>query len=122
MARFDETFTALRSVLEAHAARMMVTVDKPGHFELASRTQTDRVGRPLFCAAVKVNKVSVSYHLMPLYADKTLRDAMSPTLRKHMKGKACLSFTTVEAGELEELAAITKRGIAGFRHLKLPWA
>jgi hypothetical protein len=32
------------------------------------------------------------------------------------------NFTTVEPGQLKELAAVTKKGIAGFKNLKLPWA
>ena len=119
---FAATFAALRAILEPHAKRLTVTVDKPGHFELASPTMTDRAGRPLFCAAVQINKNYVSYHLMPVYANTALRNSLSPALRKRMQGKACFNFTTVEPGQLKELAAVTKKGIAGFKNLKLPWA
>jgi hypothetical protein len=119
---FAATFEALRAILEPHAKRLTVTVDKPGHFELASPTMTDRVGRPLFCAAVQINKNYVSYHLMPVYANAALCIRLSPALRKRMQGKACFNFTTVEPGQLKELAAVTKKGIAGFKNLKLPWA
>jgi len=119
---FAATFAALRALLEAHAKRLTVTVDEPGHFELASPTMTDRVGRPLFCAAVQINKSYVSYHLMPVYANPALRNSLSPALKKRMQGKSCFNFTTVEPGQLKELAAVTKKGIAGFKNLKLPWA
>jgi len=119
---FAATFAALRAILEPHAKRLTVTVDEPGHFELASPTMTDRAGRPLFCAAVQINKNYVSYHLMPVYANTALRNSLSPALRKRMQGKACFNFTTVEPGQLKELAAVTKKGIAGFKNLKLPWA
>ena len=119
---FAATFAALRAILEPHAKRLTVTVDEPGHFELASPTMTDRVGRPLFCAAVQINKNYVSYHLMPVYANPALRNSLSPTLRKRMQGKSCFNFTTVEPGQLKELAAVTKKGIAGFKNLELPWA
>ena len=119
---FATTFAALRAILAPHAKRLTVTVDEPGHFELASPTMTDRVGRPLFCAAVQINKNYVSYHLMPVYANPALRNSLSPALRKRMQGKACFNFTTVEPGQLKELAAITKKGIAGFKNLNLPWA
>jgi len=33
---------------------MTVTVNEPGHYQLASSTMTDRVGRPLFCASVQI--------------------------------------------------------------------
>jgi hypothetical protein len=119
---FAATFAALRAILEPHAKRLTVTVDEPGHFELASPTMTDRVGRPLFCAAVQINKNYVSYHLMPVYANPALRNSLSPALRKRMQGKSCFNFTTVEPGQLKELAAVTKKGIAGFKNLELPWA
>jgi hypothetical protein len=82
---------------------------------------TDRSGRPLFCASVQIDKNYVSYHLMPVYGNKALRDSLS-SLRKRMQGKSCFAFTTVEAEQLKELAAVTKKGIAGFKSLKLPWA
>jgi hypothetical protein len=119
---FAATFAALRAILEPHAKRLTVTVDEPGHFELASPTMTDHAGRPLFCAAVQINKNYVSYHLMPVYANTALRNSLSPALKKRMQGKACFNFTTVEPGQLKELAAVTKKGIAGFKNLKLPWA
>ena len=119
---FAATFAALRALLEAHAKRLTVTVDEPGHFELASPTMTDRVGRPLFCAAVQINRNYVSYHLMPVYANPALRNGLSPALRKRLQGKSCFNFTTVEPDQIEELAAVTKKGIAGFKNLKLPWA
>jgi hypothetical protein len=111
---FADTFVALRAILEPHAKRMAVTVDEPGHYQLASPTMTDRIGRPLFCASVQINKNYVSYHLMPVYANKALRDSLSPSLRKRMQGKSCFNFTTVEPEQLRELAAVTKKGIAGF--------
>jgi hypothetical protein len=119
---FAATFAALRAILEPYVKRLTVTVDEPGHFELASPTMTDRVGRPLFCAAVQINKNYVSYHLMPVYANTALRNSLSPALRKRMQGKSCFNFTTVEPDQLEELAAVTKKGIAGFKNLNLPWA
>ena len=120
--RFADTFAALRAILEPHAKRMAVTVDEPGHYQLASPTMTDRIGRPLCCASVQVNKNYVSYHLMPVYGNKALRDSLSSSLRQRMQGKSCFNFTTVEADQLKELAAVTERGIAGFKNLKLPWA
>jgi hypothetical protein len=124
MAKADglsQTFAALKKVLEPHAKRMTVTLDEPGHYQVASRTMKDRVGRPLFCASVRVGKRYVSYHLMPLYMNTALRSSMSPTLRKRMQGKSCLNFTTVDPTQLKELAALTRKGIAGFKNLKLPW-
>ncbi len=120
--RFAQTFAALRAILEPHAKRMTVTVDEPGHYQLASPTMTDRVGRPLFCASVEINRNYVSYHLVPVYTDKALRESLSASLKKRMQGKSCFNFTTVEPGQLKELAVVTRKGISGFKNLKLPWA
>jgi hypothetical protein len=119
---FAETFAALRAILAPHAKRMTVTADEPGRYALASPTMTDRIGRPLFCASVQISKNYVSYHLMPVYGNKALRDSLSPLLRKRMQGKSCFNFTSVEPAQLKELAALTKKGIAGFKNLTLPWA
>jgi hypothetical protein len=78
---FADIFAALRAILEPHAKRMTVTLDEPGHYRLASPTMTDRIGRPLFCASVQINKNYVSYHLMPVYGNNALRDSLSPSLR-----------------------------------------
>ena len=71
---------------------------------------------------MQIHKSYVSYHLMPVYDNKALRASLSPSLRKRMQGESCFNFTTVEPGQLKELAAITKKGIAGFKNLKLLWA
>lgn len=115
-----ETFAALRAILEPYSKRMIVTADE-GCYQLASPTMTDRLGRPLFCASVESNKNYVSFHLMPVYMNPSLRDSLSPGLRKRMQGKSCFNFTTVDPVQLKELAAVTKKGIAGFKNLKLPW-
>lgn len=119
--RFAETFAALRAILEPHAKSMTVAVDKPGLYQLASPTMTDRVGRPLLCAWVQVNRNYVSYHLMPLYMKTSLRDSLSPALKTRMQGKSCFNFTSIESEQLKELSEITRKGIAGFKDLQLPW-
>jgi hypothetical protein len=38
-----------------------------------------------------------------------------------MQGKACFNFTTIEPAHVKELSALTKRGLARMKTLKLPW-
>jgi hypothetical protein len=121
-ATFDETFATLRGVLERHANRLTVQVDEPGNYQLALRTRTDRTGRPLFVAAVQTKKNYVSFHLMPVYACPELLEELSPSLRKRMQGKACFNFTTIDPTHVKELSAITKKGIARFENVKVPWS
>ena len=119
---FVETFQTLRSILERNRGQMKVMVDTDTEFSVASPTMTDRTGRPLFAAAVQVRKSYVSYHLMPIYMDPALMPTVSAALRKRMQGKACFNFKTIERSEAKELATLTKRALAGFKDLKLPWA
>jgi hypothetical protein len=115
------TFSALRAILEPYSKQLVLTADEPGRYELASPTMTDRLGRPLSCAAVQVRKNYVSYHLMPVYVDKALRESLPPELRKRMQGKSCFNFAAVHPSELKELRSVTKKGIAAFKNLDLPW-
>jgi hypothetical protein len=119
---FEETFLTLRGILEHHRGKMKVTADTPRNFTLASPTMVDRTGKPLFAASVQIMKSYVSFHLMAVYVNPALAEALSPALRKRMQGKACFNFTTIDAAQAKELAALTKKGFAGFKNLQVPWA
>lgn len=119
---FAETFAALRGLLQRHGKKLLTTVDKPGDFQVGSPTMTDRIGRPLFVAAVQIKKTYVSFHLMPVYAKPALLASLSPALKQRMQGKACFNFSAIDADQLKELSALTKTGIDGFKNLDLPWA
>jgi hypothetical protein len=121
-ATFERTFKTLRGILAAYDKDLLVHVDKPEAYELCSKTMTDRIGRPLFVAAVQVKKTYVSYHLMPVYAVPDLLKGMSPALKKRMQGKACFNFTAIDPRQAKELAALTKAGMSAFKNVKLPWA
>ena len=118
----DDTFKTLRAVLKPHARKLLVQVDKPGNYQLASRTMKDRVGRPLFVAAVQTKKNYVSFHLMPVYSAPELLESISPGLRKRMQGKSCFNFKTIEREQVNELSALTKTGIKALERVTLPWA
>ena len=119
---FDDIFRALRAILRPHAKRLLVQVDKPGNYQLGSRTMKDRAGRPLFVAAVQTKKNYVSFHLMPVYAAPELLQSLSPALRKRMQGKSCFNFKTIDREQAKELAHLTKTGLEALEKVKLPWA
>jgi hypothetical protein len=121
-ATFEATFKTLRGVLQRFDKELLVEVDTPETYQLASKTLKDRIGRPLFVAAVQVKKSYVSYHLMPVYAVPGLLKGMSPNLKKRMQGKACFNFTSIEPAQAKELSALTNAGIAAFKKVKVPWA
>ena len=117
-----ETFTTLREVLASQSGDLVVTVDRPGDFQVASPTMQDRIGRPLSVAGVRTRKHYVSYFLMPVYAAPRLVRSLSPGLKKRMHGLSCFNFTAIDADQAKELAALTKAGIEAFRDVPLPWA
>ena len=39
-----------------------------------------------------------------------------------MQGKSCFNFTTIEPAHVKELSALTKKGLARIKNVKLPWA
>ncbi|MEO7274600.1 MAG: hypothetical protein ABIX28_04410 [Vicinamibacterales bacterium] len=119
---FPQTFRTLRGLLEKHRGRMMVVADTPVDYSIASPDMVDRSGRPVFVAAVQIKKSYVSFHLMPVYMNPALLESLSPALRKRMQGKSCFNFVTIEPADARELSAVTRKGIAGFKDLKLPWA
>ena len=117
-----ETFATLREVLAAQSDELVVTVDRPGDFQVASPTMQDRIGRPLAVAGVRTRKHYVSYFLMPVYAAPRLVRSLSPVLKKRMHGLSCFNFTTIDSNQIKELSRVTKAGIEAFRDVPLPWA
>src|SRR5688572_18906148 len=89
------TFITLRKMLQQHGRQLRIVADNPGDFQLASRTQVDRIGRPLFAASVQIRKRYVSLHVVGICAPELL-EAMSPGLRKRLSGKTCFNFTTID--------------------------
>jgi hypothetical protein len=118
---FAETFATLRRILERHGKQLKVIVDKPGDFQLASPTLVDRIGRPLFAAAVQIKKNYVSFHVIGIDTPELLK-GMSPTLRKRMQGKMCFNFTAIDPEQAKELAAVTKKRLERFEKIQLPWS
>lgn len=118
----SETFGTLREILAAHSDELVVTVDRPGDFQVASPTMQDRIGRPLAVAGVRTRKHYVSYFLMPVYAAPRLAQSLSPGLKRRMHGQSCFNFTTIDPDQVKELIRLTKAGIDAFRDVPLPWA
>ena len=110
---FEATFQALRGMLKKHAKELKVAADKPGKYWLDAYDEKRK--RAILFAAAVVQKNYVSFHLMPVYMNKTMQEAISESLRKHMQGKACFNFKTIEPDRIKELAALTAKGFQGFK-------
>jgi len=53
-------------------------------------------------------------HLVPVYVDPSLLDAISPALRKRMQGKNCFSFKKLEPELIAELGTLIDTGVKAF--------
>ena len=111
---FQETYEALRALLKPYEPRLAVVVDKPRAYYLASNTSKTASASAIWFGGVEIKKNYVSFHLIPVYASATLREALSPSLRKRMQGKSCFNFTAIGPAHLKELTAVTRKGFAGF--------
>ena len=111
---FQEIFDALKPIFEDYAGNLGVQVDKPGEYFLETKTAM-RKGQRLQFGGVKIGKAYVSFHLMPIYMNPKLQEAVSPELRKRMQGKSCFNFTSVDPGHIAELKKLTKAGFDEFQ-------
>jgi len=121
-ANLHDVFVSLRAILQPYGSRRdFLQSDSGERFTLSSAKKTDRIGRPLFIAAVEANARYVSYHLIPIYMNPALQSAVPPGLKKRMHGKSCFNFTSIDGQQLQELAALTEQAIASFKDVTLPW-
>jgi hypothetical protein len=110
----DAVFLKLKAILEPYAPRLAVVTDTGSDYYLDTR-YIMKNKKPLFFGSVRRGKSGVSFHLMPLYMYADLLDGVSPELKKHLQGKSCLNFTSVDEKLFKELARVTKAGFARYR-------
>ena len=110
----DGLFDRLRKVLEPYAKHMVVKHDGPGIYYLES-APVPKYGTEVFFAAVQAGKTQVNFHFMPIYVFPEMREALSPALRKRLRGTSKFTFTELDAPLLKELTALTKKGYQGYR-------
>lgn len=89
MADLAAVFRAMREIVEPCAAGLERKTDNGTELYLEKRLEG---GKPLFFGAVQLKKNYVSYHLMPVYTDPDLLKAVSPELKKRMRGGRALTF------------------------------
>jgi hypothetical protein len=115
---FARAFYALKHVFAPHAKYLHVNTDTRSRYYLETRSPSYN-GKPLFFGAVVSGKAYVSFHLMPLYWDVSLRKRVSPQLKKHMQGKSCFNFTAPDPALFRELAKLSTAGLALYRRKNL---
>jgi hypothetical protein len=115
---FARAFYALKHIFAPHAKHLHVNTDTRSRYYLETRSPSYK-GNPLFFGAVVSGKAYVSFHLMPLYWDASLRKRISPQLKKRMQGKSCFNFSAPDPALFRELAKLTAAGLALYRRKNL---
>ncbi|HXD32544.1 MAG TPA: hypothetical protein VN643_15590 [Pyrinomonadaceae bacterium] len=115
--QFPETFRKLKAIFKPYERKLIVVHDTDANYYLDTKYVMKNKQR-MFFGAVRIGKAYVSFHLMPVYASPELLESMSPELRKHMQGKSCFNFKSVDEKLFKELAAVTKIGFAKFHDPK----
>ena len=88
---FAAAFFALKRIFAPHVKHLHVNADTRTRFYLETKAPTYK-GKPLFFGAVISGRANVSFHLMPLYWDESLRKKISPELKKRMQRTLVFQF------------------------------
>ena len=111
---FTLVFEQLKRILEPYAKNLKVKADTPDTYYLDG-PYSATWKKELFFGSAQIKKNYVSFYLMPVYMYPELLIEVSPELKKHMQGKSCFNFKTVEPALFEELATLTRKGAEKFR-------
>ena len=106
---FDAVFARLKGLLEPYAREMHVSADDEQNFGVDRAPETERNPTTWF-GAVRRGKRFVSIYLMPVYAEPSLLDDVSPELLRRKQGKSCFNFARVDDRLFGELETILRRG------------
>jgi hypothetical protein len=115
---FAAAFFALKRIFAPHVKYLHVSADTRTRYYLETASPSYK-GKPLFFGSVISGKAYVSFHLMPLYWDESLRGKVSPALKARMQGKSCFNFTAADPALFRELAKLTAAGLALYRRKNL---
>lgn len=107
--QFQDVFEKLKLILTDYADQLTSVRDSPDSFHLDTMHRMKNK-KPLFFAAVQINKSYVSYHLMPIYVFPELLDEASAELKHRMQGKSCFNFRSADDRLFSELARLTEAG------------
>lgn len=111
---FVRVFRRLKAILKPYARQLQVVTDTEREFYLDTRHVMKNKKR-LFFGAVRIGKSYVSFHLIPVYAQPDLLSSVSPELMKHMQGKSCFNFRSMDEELFKELERLTDAGFERFK-------
>jgi len=122
-AALQPVFARLRGLLQAHESSFEVTDDDDERYRLNAPVgpatirawggKTKIATIPI--AWVEVRKTYVSYHLMGIDGNPKVAAKLSQQLRRHMQGKTCFNFKTLDAALIEDLREVTAESLRGLR-------
>ena len=116
MAKFEETFAALKGLLDPYVSRLHVTTDAPTAYMLDGE-YAPAINRPMFFAGVRAGRAYVSFYLMPVYSNPELMGRISDPLRRRLHGKSCFNFTRPEPELFDELRGLVRNGFDCYERL-----
>jgi len=116
-------FAQLRGLLQAHESSFDVADDDGERYRLKAPVGSATIqawggktkAATIPIAWVEVRKTYVSYHLMGIDGNPKIAMKLSQQLRRHMQGKTCFNFKTLDAGLIEELRTVTAESLLGLR-------
>ena len=111
---FSHVFDQLKTILIPYSSHLTLTADTAQSYSIDG-PYSQKYKKVLFFGAVQIKKNYVSFYLMPVYMVPGLLTDISPELKKHMQGKSCFNFKTVEPELLRELAVLTKSCVERFK-------
>ena len=111
---FDAVYRRLHALLARRAAGLVVLKDDGKEYTLVTN-ETDKAGKPVYFACVRLGKAYVSYHLVPLYCNPALLEGCSAPLEKRKQGKTCFNFRDIDEALFAELGELTDRCLAWYR-------
>ena len=111
---FPVIFKQLKNILQPYSKNLTVKTDTADTYYLDG-PYSEKWKKDLFFGSAQIKKNYVSFYLMPVYMYPELLIEVSSELKKHMQGKSCFNFKTVEPTLFEELATLTRKGAEKFR-------
>lgn len=106
---FTLIFEKLRAILKPYSKKLTVKTDTDEVYYLDG-PYSEKWKKELYFGSVHIKKNYVSFYLMPVYMHPDLLTGVSPELKKHMQGKSCFNFKTMEKSLFAELKGLVKQG------------
>ena len=108
---FETIFGELRERMIRASPNQTVVTDSPGDLVLHAPIPNPlKPDQRMWFGGIQIRKGYVSYHLMPVYSHRALRDQVSPELARRMQGKSCFNFRKSDATLFDELERLTAEG------------